>query len=99
MIDTGQAPLVSTLIFTLQTSGEVAAASAVGLYMTILLLVLVLAARWIGGFNERGVTTALATDKTARWARCFTESDIAPATTTGKAIYQVRAIPSSNGRE
>jgi iron(III) transport system permease protein len=58
MIDTGHASLVSTLIFNLQTNGNVGPASAVGLYMIVLLLALVLAARWLGGFSERGITSA-----------------------------------------
>jgi iron(III) transport system permease protein len=58
LIDTGNARLVSTLIFDLQTGGEVAAASAVGLYMILVLLALVLAARWIGDFTETGITSA-----------------------------------------
>jgi iron(III) transport system permease protein len=57
MINTGKSTLVSQLIFDLQTNGSVAPASAVGIYMIVLLLALVLAARWFAGIEERGVAS------------------------------------------
>jgi iron(III) transport system permease protein len=58
MINTGYAPLVSTLIFDLQTNGDFAGAAAVGIYMIAILLALVLVARKVTGVGEVGVTAA-----------------------------------------
>nr|ART40301.1 K494 [uncultured bacterium] len=67
MINTGYAPLVSTLIFDLQTNGDFASAAAVGIYMIAILLALVFAARRLTGVGEHGVTQAA--DRRARFGR------------------------------
>jgi len=70
MINTGHAPLVSTLIFDLQTNGNFGAAAAVGLYMIVLLLTLVFIARRLTGVGDRSVTAATARRRSPfRWAR------------------------------
>jgi iron(III) transport system permease protein len=56
MINTGYAPLVSTLIFDLQTNGDFAGAAAVGIYMIAILLALVLVARKMSGATDAGRT-------------------------------------------
>jgi iron(III) transport system permease protein len=70
MINTGHAPLVSTLIFDLQTNGNFGAAAAVGLYMIVVLLALVFAARRLTGIGERSVTAAASRRRSPfRWSR------------------------------
>jgi iron(III) transport system permease protein len=49
MMDTGRMKLVATLIFDLQTNGSFGAASAVGLYMVVVLVALVFVARRFAG--------------------------------------------------
>jgi iron(III) transport system permease protein len=59
MMDTGRMKLVATLIFDLQTNGSFGAASAVGLYMVVVLVALVLVARRLsGGTAAAGAMTA-----------------------------------------
>jgi iron(III) transport system permease protein len=50
----GRTPLVSTLIFDLQTNGEYNSAAAVALYMILVLVALALAARRMTGLGEQG---------------------------------------------
>jgi iron(III) transport system permease protein len=70
MINTGHAPLVSTLIFELQTNGSFGAAAAVGLYMIAILLALVFAARRLTGIGERSITAAAPRRRSPfRWSR------------------------------
>ncbi len=52
MINTGGTPLVSTLIYDLQSSGYYDSASAVGLYMIFALVALTLTARAVTGMGE-----------------------------------------------
>jgi iron(III) transport system permease protein len=80
MINTGHAPLVSTLIFDLQTNGNFGAAAAVGLYMIVFLLALVLAARRLTGIGDRGVTAeAAARRRPWRQRRALSAPGASPA--------------------
>lgn len=55
VMNTGNAPVVSVLIFDLQTNGDQNAAAAVALYMIIVLVMLALFARRITNMQEVGV--------------------------------------------
>ena len=55
IMNSGGTPLVSVLIFDLQTNGETASAAAVALYMIVVLVLLVLAARKLPGMAEPGL--------------------------------------------
>jgi iron(III) transport system permease protein len=54
----GRTPLVSTLIYDLQTNGEYNGAAAVALYMILVLVALALAARRMTGLAEPGLEPA-----------------------------------------
>jgi iron(III) transport system permease protein len=58
MMNSGESPLVSTLIFDLQSNGNFAGAAAVSLYMIVILLALVFGARRLAGIGADGVTAA-----------------------------------------
>ena len=49
LMDGGQAPVVSTLVFRLQSNGNHDVAAAVAIYMILILLVLVVLARHLPG--------------------------------------------------
>lgn len=55
IMNSGGTPLVSVLIFDLQTNGETASAAAVALYMIVVLVLLVLTARKLTGMAEPGL--------------------------------------------
>ena len=54
VMNTGKSPVVSVMIFDLQTNGEQNAAAALALYMIIVLVILALTARRITGMQEIG---------------------------------------------
>lgn len=54
VMNTGKSPVVSVMIFDLQTNGEQNAAAAVALYMIIVLVILALSARRMTGMQEFG---------------------------------------------
>ncbi len=55
IMNSGNTPLVSVLIFDLQTNGETASAAAVALYMIVVLVILALTARKLTGMAEPGL--------------------------------------------
>jgi iron(III) transport system permease protein len=58
MMNVGSSPLVSTLIFDLQTGGDFNIAAAIGLYMIVVLVLLLGVARWSTGLGEHGFSEA-----------------------------------------
>jgi iron(III) transport system permease protein len=66
MMAPAQTPVVSTMIFHLQTHGNNAPAAAMGIYMIAILVVFALAARRLSGLSETGVT-ALTTPRRWQW--------------------------------
>ena len=54
MMSSDKSPLISTLIFDLETNGHNDVAAAVGLYMIVILLILTVLARRLTGVEERG---------------------------------------------
>ena len=54
----GRTPLISTLVFDLQTNGEYNSAAAVALYMIVVLVALALFARRLTGLGEPGLEPA-----------------------------------------
>jgi len=71
MMNTGHSPLISTLIFDLQTNGSFGIAAAVSLYMIFVLLALVLVARRLSGVGERSAVNVRSVRGTAfsKWRR------------------------------
>ncbi len=85
MMSADKSPLVSTLIYNLQTNGEHNVAAAVGLYMIAILLILTVLARRLTGVEEQGgmaVERRAARRRTlapARWVRGMGRLRSAPA--------------------
>jgi iron(III) transport system permease protein len=80
MMTPAQSPVVSTLIYNLQTNGDNAAAAAIAIYMIVILVLLGIAARRLSGMGEDG-SAALAQRRPRAWRRLmgrsrFAESDI-----------------------
>jgi len=63
-----QSPVVSTLIYNLQTNGDNAAAAAIAIYMIVILVLLGVAARRLSGMGEDGAA-ALAQPRPRAWRR------------------------------